>query len=226
MALPLPPWFGPRTVLEEVEQLVLNDNANAAQGWTWQQIRDSLMQTHQQNQQGLPQGFNAALRGTLSRLRERGHLMTGAGGPQRYTLSNTPPYFPPWFGPGAVLQAVGNDAGGLTWAQIRDSLLRTHQPQHPQPPPDFDRLLRAMLSVLRQRGHLRVIGHNQRYTRQQAPAPAEPNPILIPDYLWCYYLGYKLGANDGLDDGVELGQVMAEAMADDSDSDEEMDEDA
>lgn len=209
MALPLPPWFGPRTVLEEVEQLVLNDNNNnAAQGWPWQEIKESLMQTHQQNQQELPPGFNAALRNTLARLRDRNHLKTGVGGPQCYTLSNTPPYFPPWFGKDEVLHAVGvldvNNDGGSTWAQIRDSLLEAHQPQHP---PDFVRLLRAMLSVLRQRGHLRVIGH-QHYTRQEAPAPAEHNPVDIPDHLWFYYLGYNLGVDHGLDGCGAINEAM------------------
>ncbi|XBI94869.1 hypothetical protein VPH35_031432 [Triticum aestivum] len=190
MALQLPPWLGPRTVLEEVELLVLNDNNNnAAQGWTWLQIRDSLMQTHQSNQQELPHGFNAALRKRLYELLERGNLMTG------------PPYLPPWFTPQVVLQAVEqldrNNAGGSTWTRIRDSLLEAHQLQQPQPPPRFVAVLRTMLSVLRQRGHL-AEGANgsQRYTRQQARALVQPNPVHIPDFLWGYYLGYELGFDD------------------------------
>lgn len=215
MALPLPPWFGPRAVLEEVELLVLNDNNNAAQGWTWLQIRDSLMQTHQQNQQELPHGFNAALRKRLSELLERGNLMTGVGGPQHYTLSDKPPYLPPWFTPQVVLQAVGqlegNNAGGSTRTRIRDSLLEAHQPQQPQPPPRFVAVLRTMLSVLRQRGHL-AGGANgsQHYTRQQAPALVQPNPVHIPDFLWGYYLGYELG----FDDCAKLDEVIDDAMAD------------
>ncbi|KAM3389875.1 hypothetical protein ACQJBY_011804 [Aegilops geniculata] len=218
MALQLPPWFGPRAVLEGVELLVLSDNNNAARGWTRKQIRGSLMQRHQQNQQE-PPGFDAAVRTMLSELRKRGNLMMGVGGRQHYTLSRTPPCLPPWFTPQVVVQAVeqldGNNAGGSTRTRIRDFLLQTHQPQRRrrqrrQPPPGFVAVLRTMLSVLRQRGHL-VRGANgpQHYTRQQAPALLQPNPIHIPDFLWGYYLGYELGNNNGLDNGVELGQVIA-----------------
>ncbi|EMS66831.1 hypothetical protein TRIUR3_27790 [Triticum urartu] len=112
MALQLPPWFGPRAVLEGVELLVLNDNNNAARGWTRKHIRGSLMQRHQRNQQE-PPGFDAAVRTMLSELRKRGNLMMGVGGRQHYTLSRTPPCLPPWFTP----QVRGHLARGANGPQ-------------------------------------------------------------------------------------------------------------
>lgn len=104
--------------------------------------------------------------------------------PYHYTLPVTPPHLPAWFGPAAVLQAVGelddgNDGNGSTFAQIRDSLLQTHQP----PPPGFETVLRMMLAVLRQRGHLTWPGSQWAaalHAAAQAPALVEPNPVHIP----------------------------------------------
>ena len=124
---------------------------------------------------------------------------------------------PPWFTPQVVVQEVelldGIHPGGSTWARIRDSLLQTHQPQQPQPLPGFVAVLRTMLSLLRQRGHLAGGASGpQHYTRQQAPALLQPNPIHIPDFLWGYYLGYELGNNRGFHRGVDLGEVIADVL--------------
>lgn len=204
VSLPVPPWFGPEAVLEEVERLVVNDNDNASVGWTWEQIKVPLLRTHQQQEEELPQDFDAVLDAVLARLCEMRHLKVGAGGQQRYyeydhyTLSDIPPYLPPWFGTEAVLQAVRelDDAagGGSTWEEIRDSLMRTHQPGQPLPP-DLDTVLETMLSVLREKGHLTWGARSSRhYTRRRAPALVEADPIRIPNHLWFYYLGYYLGA--------------------------------
>lgn len=71
--------------MEEVEWLVVNDNQRQSYDWrrqamaSFEQIKDSLMQTHHQRQddeppapQGLDLDLDAALLATLARLCHRG----------------------------------------------------------------------------------------------------------------------------------------------------------
>ncbi|CAN6197462.1 unnamed protein product [Urochloa humidicola] len=209
-----PLWFGPHAILEAVECLVVNDHHKAAVGWTWEEIMDSLMRTHQDLQEIEEEPpprqalFNATLLVELDKLVQSGDLkLVGVGGqhPYHYTLS--PPYLPPWFRPEMVLEEVRKldvtNPGVWTREQIRDSLKQKYQPDQPLPP-DFDTVLWTMLSVFHKRGHLTITrgpanGGLRHYKRLQAPALVEPDPIHVPDHIWCYYLGFKMGAGGGLD---------------------------
>jgi hypothetical protein len=191
------PWFGPHAILEAVEWLVVNHHHKAAAGWSWEEIKASLLMQQKVDEKELPQDLlDVILRAELSRLVQMGDLKVVEQQPYRYTLS--PPYLPPWFDPDEVLKAVGeldkDNAGGSTWEEIRDSLKEKH-PAEPLPP-EFDTVLRTLLSIFHQKGHLAKGANGPRhYTRRQAPAlvPVDhPDSIRIPDYVWWYYLGYKL----------------------------------
>jgi hypothetical protein len=209
---PPPPWFGPHAILEAVERLVVNndDSSKADAGWTLEQInKGSVWQQ--------PEVVDdATLRVELRRLVQTGDLkVVGVGREadpeQHYTLS--PPYLPPWFYPDGVVetamnldeeddQAVGG--GGSTWEEIRDGLKEDqHQPEKPLPP-EFDAVLRALLTVLHQRGRLSNTNTSGSgavyYTGLHVPALPEPIRTHTPEHVWFYYLGYRLGAGDALDD--------------------------
>jgi hypothetical protein len=115
----------------------------------------------------------------------------------------TPPIFPSWFRPVAVLEAVDDAGGGsTTFGQIMATLATKHSSKHTQVP-GFDSrvLLRATLSVLHQRGYLLTCSSGQpperHYTRRRRHAPATAD---IDNDLLSYYVGYKLGRGHGLDD--------------------------
>jgi hypothetical protein len=208
------PWFDRRTVLDEVQLLAVEDNNNAEHGWTKAQIKDSLIARHHDQQQQLPPGFDAEFGRVLSDLLRGDHLVTGDN-PQCYKLHTVVPHhLPPWFGKDAVLQEVekldnqNNNNDGSTWAPIRNSLLETYHHHQQQLPPGFDRLVRKMLSVLRNRGHLtRGANGPQHYTRRQAPALTDPNPIPMEEFQLGFYLGYTMGAMDGFRNGKFEGMM-------------------
>ncbi|EMS66162.1 hypothetical protein TRIUR3_15602 [Triticum urartu] len=186
MALPL--WFGPLKVLQEVELLTVEDNNNATRGWTRAHIKSSLIARRHDDHEPLPQEFDAAFRTVFSDLLRGDHLVKGVN--RHYKLHTAVPHhLPSWFCKDAVLRNVGildnnnNNDGGSTSAQIRNSLMETYHQQAQLLPPNFHRLLRKMLSVLRKRGHLtRGANGPQHYTRRQAPALNEPNPIPLEEF--------------------------------------------
>jgi hypothetical protein len=193
-------WLGPRSVLEELEQL---DTTTG--GWTLEEIRDALKRRYQQQQDQLPAQSSdddtatELLQATLIRLRERGYLTRLAEG--RYKLSMiTPPSFPSWFRPKAVLEAVDDAGGSTSFGQIMASLATKHSKHTQVPGFDSRVLLRTTLSVLHQRGYLTCSGQppEQHYTRRRQHAPDTADDIH--NDLLSYYVGYKLGRGYGLDD--------------------------
>ncbi|CAL5093598.1 unnamed protein product [Urochloa decumbens] len=221
----LPPWSSPRAVLEAVERLVVEENNNAEEGWTWQQIKDSLMTIHNLNQGELAQNFDTELATVLTGLLHGDHLVTGVN-QQRYKLHTAVPHhLPSWFGKGAVLDAVmnldnvNNNANGSTWAQIRNSLMEANHQQQQLLPPNFGKSMRKMLSVLRKRGHLTGGDMGpQHYTRRHAPALANPNDhIPLEEFQLGYYLGYIMGGNDGFLFGNVDGMMVGMGFHDDED---------
>ncbi|KAF6992727.1 hypothetical protein CFC21_009691 [Triticum aestivum] len=221
----LPPWFGPLTVLQEVERLTIEDNNNATRGWTRAHIKSSLIARRHDDHQQLPQEeFDAAFRRVFSDLLRGDHLVKGVNR-QHYKLHTAVPHhLPSWFCKDAVLRTVemldnnNNDDGGSTWAQIRNSLMERYHQQAQLLPPNFHRLLRKMLSVLRKRGHLtRGANGPQHYTRRQAPAFNERHPIPLEEFQLGYYLGYTMGGTQGYIYGEFQGMMVGMELGGDQD---------
>jgi hypothetical protein len=114
----------------------------------------------------------------------------------------TPPSFPSWFRPKAVLEAVDDAGGSTSFGHIMAYLATKHSSHTQVPSFDIRVLLRTTLSVLHQRGYLTCTcsgqppeRHYTRRRRRHAPATAD-----IDNDLLSYYVGYKLGRGYGLDD--------------------------